>query len=138
MWRFSNKESTMVPGRCNLCHKYERITCNLGEHVNLEAKLKSLDIQLIATERDFGSSNESKIMRTLSSAMSEYYIDSLADEAHRDLREIALRDEHTGGTAPFGYDIVDKHYVINELEAGFVRQIHDQRGRRPKGFPESP
>lgn len=108
-----------------LCHKYDRIARNLGEHVNLEAKLKALDIQLIATAQDFGNSNESKIIKTLSWAISEYYIDNLADEARKGLREIALRGEHTGGTAPFGYDIVDKHYVINELEAGFVRQMFD-------------
>ena len=41
------------------------------------------------------------------------------------MREIALRAEHTGGYAPFGYDIVDKRYVINEFEAGYVRKIFD-------------
>lgn len=54
-----------------LCHKYDRIARNLGEHVNLEAKLKALDIQLIATAQDFGNSNESKIIKTLSWAILE-------------------------------------------------------------------
>ena len=44
-----------------LIHKYDRIARNLGEHVNLEAKLKGLGVQLIATAQDFGNSNEARI-----------------------------------------------------------------------------
>ena len=108
-----------------LIHKYDRIARNLGEHVNLEAKLKEKGIQLIAAAQDFGNTNEAKIMRALIWSMSEYYIDNLAEETKKGLREIALRAEHTGGYAPFGYDIVDKRYVINEFEAGYVQKIFD-------------
>lgn len=116
-----------------LCHKYDRIARNLGEHVNLEARLKDWDVELIATAQDFGHTNESKILRALVWSMSEYYIDNLANESRKGLRETALRAEHTGGVAPFGYDIVDKHYVINELEAAYVRKMFDCAQHR-EGF----
>lgn len=43
-----------------LIHKYDRIARNLGEHVNLEMKLKEKGVALIATAQDFGNSKESK------------------------------------------------------------------------------
>ena len=48
-----------------LIHKYDRVARNLGEHVNLEKRLKDRRVDLIAVAQDFGNSNEAKIMRTL-------------------------------------------------------------------------
>ena len=106
-----------------MIHKYDRIARNVGEHVNLTAKLQEMGVELIATAQDFGKSNEAKIMRNLMWALSEYYIDNLAGEVRKGLKETALKGLHTGGVAPFGYDIVDQKYVINELEAEYVRKI---------------
>lgn len=118
-----------------LIHKYDRIARNLGEHVNLETKLKAKNVQLIAVAQDFGNTNEAKIMRALMWSLSEYYIDNLAQETKKGLRETALKAEHTGGYAPFGYDVVNKQYVINELEAGYVRKMFDAAQSR-SGFVE--
>ncbi len=106
-----------------LIHKYDRIARNVGEHVNLTAKLQDMNIELIATAQDFGNSNEAKIMRTLMWSLSEYYIDNLATETRKGLKETALKGLHNGGYAPFGYDVVNQQYVINELEAAFVRKM---------------
>ena len=82
-------------------------TAQRRQYVNLEARLKEKGVQLIATAQDFGNTNEAKIMRALMWSLSEYYIDNLASETRKGLRETALRAEHTGGVAPFGYDIVN-------------------------------
>ena len=106
-----------------LIHKYDRIARNVGEHVNLTAKLGELGVELIAVAQDFGHGNEAKILKTLMWSMSEYYIDNLADETRKGLKENALKALHNGGYPPFGYDVVDKKYVINEFEAAYVRKI---------------
>ena len=116
-----------------LIHKYDRVARNLGEHVNLEKKLHDSGVTLIATAQDFGTSNESKIMKTLMWALSEYYIDNLADEVKKGLKETALKGLHTGGVALFGYDVVDQRYVVNDLEAVFVRKLFDAAANR-EGF----
>lgn len=118
-----------------LIHKYDRIGRNLGEHVNLTAKLDKLGVQLIAVSQDFGNSAEPKIMKTLMWAMSEYYVDNLAAETRKGLKENALKGLHNGGVAPFGYNVVDRRYVINELEAEYVRRIFDTALHR-RGFTD--
>ena len=118
-----------------LIHKYDRIARNLGEHVNLTSKLSEMGITLIATAQDFGTSNEAKIMRTLMWSLSEYYIDNLASETRKGLKENALKAQHNGGYAPFGYDVVNKQYVINDLEASYVRRIFNAALNR-EGFSD--
>lgn len=116
-----------------LIHKYDRVARNVGEHVNLEMRLSGKGVALIAVAQDFGISKEAKIMRTLMWALSEYYIDNLSDEVKKGHRETALKALHNGGYAPFGYDVVDQGYVINELEAGYVSKIFDCAANR-QGF----
>lgn len=55
-----------------LIHKYDRIGRNLGEHVNLAARLESWGVQLVSVSQDFGDSAEAKIMRTLRSFRRSY------------------------------------------------------------------
>lgn len=74
-------------------------------------------------------------MRALMWSLSEYYIDNLAAETKKGLRETALKAEHTGGVPPFGYDVVNKKYVINPLEAGYVRKIFDA-AQAKRGFKQ--
>lgn len=116
-----------------LIHKYDRVARNLGEHVNLEKRLKDKRVELIAVAQDFGSSNEAKIMRTLMWSLSEYYLDNLSSEVRKGQRETALKGLHNGGYAPFGYDVADQQYVVNELEAGYVRKIFNAAANR-EGF----
>lgn len=118
-----------------LIHKYDRIGRNLGEHVNLAAKLESWGVQLVSVSQDFGDSAEAKIMRTLMWSMSEYYIDNLAGEVRKGMKENALRGLHNGGVPPFGYDVKELRYVVNELEAEYVRRIFGSALHR-QGFKE--
>lgn len=116
-----------------LIHKYDRVARNVGEHVNLTAKLQEKGIELIAVAQDFGNSAESKIMRTLMWSLSEYYIDNLSNETRKGLKETALKGLHNGGYAPFGYDVIEQRYIINELEAEYVRKIFNAALNR-EGF----
>ena len=116
-----------------LIHKYDRVARNLGEHVSLEKRLKDKHVELIAVAQDFGTSSEAKIMRTLMWSLSEYYIDNLSSEVKKGHRETALKALHNGGIAPFGYDVVNQRYVVNELEAGYVRKIFNAAANR-EGF----
>ncbi len=113
-----------------LVHKYDRIARSMAEHINLATRLQGKGVELIATAQDFGTSNEAKIMRSLMWALSEYYIDNLSDEVKKGHRENALKALHNGGVPPFGYDVVAGKYVINELEATYVRKLFNACANR--------
>ena len=108
-----------------LIHQYDRIARNLAEHVSLEQRLKEWNVELIAVQQDFGHSKESKIIKPILWALSEYYIDNLAVEVKKGMRETALKALHNGGYPPFGYDVVNQQYVINKIEAHYVKRLFD-------------
>ena len=60
---------------------------------------------------------------------------NLAGEVRKGMKENALRGLHNGGVPPFGYDVIDRRYVVNELEAEFVRRIFAAALHR-EGFKE--
>lgn len=98
-------------------------------------KRKEKGIALIAVAQDFGNSNEAKIMRTLMWSLSEYYLDNLSSEVKKGHKETAIKGLHNGGYAPFGYDVIDQKYIVNDLEAGFVRKMFDAAAHR-QGFTD--
>lgn len=106
-----------------LIHKYNRFARRVSDHVKYEDRLNSYGVELIAVAENFGHGKESIIMKALMRSLSEYYIMDLADETRKGLRETALKGLHAGGVAPFGYDVVDQKYVINPLEAIYVKKI---------------
>lgn len=118
-----------------LIHKYNRFARNMKDHVNYESRLNDNNVQLIAVAEDFGQGKEAIIMKSLMRALSEYYIKDLADEVRKGHKENALKALHNGGYAPFGYDIVDQQFVINEFEALYVRKMFDCAVNR-KGFKD--
>lgn len=106
-----------------LIHKYDRVARSVLEHVTLATRLSAENIDLIAVAQDFGASKEAKLMKVLMWAMSEFYIDNLAEEVRKGTRETALQGLFNGGVPPFGYDIADQRYFINQTEAPYVRRM---------------
>lgn len=128
-----------------LIHKYDRIARSVYEHVALAQSLTENGVELIAAAQDYGDGKEAKIVKMLQWAISEYYIENLAEETRKGLREVALDARHTGGYPPFGYDVIKKSkqnevengglYVINEQEAEYVKRIFHAAASRA-GFTE--
>lgn len=118
-----------------LIHKYDRIARSILEHATLEKRLDEKGIGLVAVAQNFGNTKESKLLRTMMWSMSEYYVDNLSEEVKKGHREVALKGLHNGGVPPFGYDIVDQKYHINEFEAAYVRKIFQCAANR-EGFME--
>lgn len=118
-----------------LIHKYDRVARNVMEHVTLASRLSNAGVELIATAQDYGNSKEAKVMKVLTWAMSELYVDNLAEETRKGHKENALKALHNGGVSLFGYDVVDKHYIVNELEAAYVKRLFDATLRGEKVRP---
>lgn len=118
-----------------LIHKYNRFARRMEDHVVYENRLNKNGVDLIAVAENFGTGKESIIMKSLMRALSEYYIADLSEETKKGHKENALQGLHNGGTPPFGYDVVDRHYVVNPVEAHYVQRIFQCAVER-KGFQE--
>lgn len=108
-----------------LIHKYDRIARNLEEQVNLRKRLKQLNIRLIAVAQDFGEGKDAELSKGIQWVLGEYYSANLSEETKKGHKETALKALHNGGYPPFGYDVVNQKYVINDKEAYWVRRMVD-------------
>lgn len=107
-----------------LIHKYDRIARNLEEQVLLHKRLDKLNIKLVAVAQNYGEGKDANLSKGIQWVLGEYYSANLAEETRKGHKEIALKGMHNGGCAPFGYDVVNKKYVINESEAYWVRRMY--------------
>lgn len=108
-----------------LIHKHDRIARSLEEHVRLAAFLRKEQIPLVAVAQNFGDSIEGDLAKQIMWVLSDYYSKNLSKETQKGHRETALKALHNGGVPPFGYNVVDQRYVINELEAHYVRKMFE-------------
>lgn len=55
--------------------------------------------------------------------INEYYSADLSEKTQRGSNANAKLGKYLGGTVPFGFEIVDKEYTINEATAPYVKKI---------------
>lgn len=108
-----------------ICHKLDRFARNRYDSALYKKTLKDHNVKLVSVLENFDDSPESIILESVLEGMAEYYSANLAREVMKGLKENALHCKHTGGKPPFGYDVVNKEYVINESEASAIRQIYN-------------
>lgn len=56
--------------------------------------------------------------------MNQYYSAELSQKVRRGLRESWIKGNYTGGILIYGYNVVNKKYVINNAEAAVVKEIY--------------
>jgi len=57
-------------------------------------------------------------------ALAKYYSAELSQKVKRGQKESLAKGNFLGSFVPYGYDVVDKKYVINETEAEIVRMMY--------------
>ena len=107
-----------------LVWKTDRFARKAMDNLYYRAKLEKNGVRLISITQPFDSETaEGKLMTTLLAGMDEYFSQNLASNVKRALKNNAQNLQFNGGIPPLGYDIVDKHYVINERESKIVKEI---------------
>lgn len=107
-------------------HKVDRNSRNELNYFKFKDKLEKLGIRYeYAAQHIDALSPEGQMMETMMVGMAAYYSRNLAKETKKGLNENAYKAQFNGGYAPFGYKIVDKHYVIDDQEAEAIRLIFD-------------
>jgi len=116
-----------------LIHKIDRFSRNAADAIKYKDILSDYDIDLVSTVEHIEDNPNGKLLYGIMSNINQYYVENLANEVMKGMTVNALHNKWNGGTAPLGYDVVNKELVINEKEALIVRLIF-QMSAEGKGY----
>ncbi len=120
------KDATKKAWNMILVYKLDRFSRNKYEMAIHRKTLKDNNIKLQSVKENIPDSPEGIILESLLEGMAEYYSVELAQKVRRGLKETRLKGNYTGGTIPYGYQVVNKKYVIQDDEAKIVLRMFEE------------
>ncbi len=109
-----------------LVHKYDRFARNENDQYFYMAMIEQRGAKLVAVAQEFGDGPEARFMLGVITAYNAFYSANLSNESKKGKNVIKKHGKHTGGPYPIGYDPDGKGgYVVNEIEAYFVRELYN-------------
>lgn len=107
-----------------VAHKVDRVFRHRYDAAVYKRELTKSGVVIEYSEQQFNrKDNSSVLMEGLMETLAEYYSLNLADETMKGLKENAYQAKFNGGYPPFGFEIIDGKYVVNEYEAQGVQAI---------------
>lgn len=107
-----------------LVYKLDRFSRNKYESAANKNILKKNGKKLISVTEYIPDSPEGIILESMLEGMAQYYSAELSQKVKRGNHESRLKGIFTTGHPPFGYDLIDKHLVINQKEAAVIKAIY--------------
>lgn len=114
-----------VPFETILVWKFSRFARNQEESIFYKSMLRKNGIEVVSISEPVTSGPFGDLIERIIEWSDEYYSIRLSGEVKRGMTEKVSRGEAVSVPA-YGYDIIDKEYVINETEAKFIRLIFDE------------
>lgn len=111
--------------RAVIVHKLDRFSRSTVDTLQYKNLFSDYGVDVISASERIDSSPAGKMMLTVMSSVNQYYIDNLALEVMKGMRETAMQGKWTGGSPPLGYDLDNGYLKINESEAKTVRLIFE-------------
>ena len=108
-----------------LVYKLDRFSRNKYESVIHKKTLKNNGVRIVSCMENIPDTPEGTLMETLLEGFNQYFSEELTQKVNRGPKESWLKGNATGGAHVFGYDIVNKKYVVNEYEKGIVLKCFD-------------
>ncbi len=109
-----------------LVYQLDRFARNRYDSANYKAKLKKNVVRVLSAKENISEDASGILIEGVLESMAEYYSAELSQKVKRGIRESYEKGYFIGGFGLFGYDIIDKHWVINETEAAVVREIFER------------
>ena len=103
--------------------KVDRFGRNREEIALNKYRCKKNGVRVEYVAENITDGPEGVILESVLEGFAEYYSRQLSQNIRRGLKSKAAKGEFTGGRIPFGYDIVDGHYTINENQAKKIKEV---------------
>lgn len=109
-----------------LVYQLDRFARNRCDSANYKAKLKKNGVRVLSARENISDDASGILIEGVLESMAEYYSAELSQKVKRGFRESLTKGYFTGGRDLFGYDVVDKRWVLNPDEAAIVKEIFDR------------
>ena len=106
-----------------IVYKLDRFARNKFEAVNNRQRLKNNGVKLLSAMENIPDTPEGTLMESVLEGLNQYYSEELTQKINRGLKESWIKGNATGGNGVFGYDIVNKKYVVNAYETQIVQEV---------------
>lgn len=113
--------------------KLDRFARNRFDSAVHKATLKKYGVKVISATENISDEPEGILLEGLMESLAEYYSANLSKHVKRGLRESVIRGTYTGGIPPYGFKVVDKKLVADEVKAPIIRYVFEQYA---KGVPK--
>ena len=112
------------PFQMILVWKFSRFARNQEESIVYKSLLRKNGVDVISVSEPIQDNPFGGLIERIIEWMDEYYLIRLSDEVRRGMTERATRG--LPNTAPpFGYDMKDGQYIVNEEQAAVVQQVFE-------------
>ncbi len=108
-----------------LVYAFDRFARNREDSAINKAILRRNGVKLVSATQKISDNPEGILLESLLEGLAEYYSVELAQKVKRGMKESAMKGHFLGGRIPYGYDVVDKCYVINQEEAEVIDKIYE-------------
>ncbi len=106
-----------------LVYQLDRFARNRYDSANYKAKLKKNGVRVISAKENISDDASGILIEGVLESMAEYYSAELSQKVKRGIKESLTKGKFIGGHGLFGYNTVDKKWVINPNEAEIVRDM---------------
>ena len=120
------KDSSKKSFSAVIVYKLDRFSRNRYDSAYNKKELKKNGVKVISATENISDNPEGILLESLLEGLAEYYSAELAQKVTRGIRESVMKGQYLGGPVAYGFNIENKHYVINETEAMVVRMIYHE------------
>lgn len=109
-----------------LMYKLDRFAREPADFYFFQRELEKNGVKIEPVEEQIGEGSQATLMIGIYTALNAYYSKELGEKVNRGMTENALKGTYNGSYRTFGYDIIEKRYVVNEDESVVVKKIFEK------------
>ena len=126
------KDSALKSFEVVVVYKLDRFSRDKYESAIHRHTLRQNGVQLISAMENIPDTPEGIILESVLEGLNQYYSLELAQKVSRTFRILRNEGKFVGGRVPYGYQIVDKKYVVDQTTAPLIQKVFDEviKGKR--------
>ena len=107
-------------------YKVDRLSRSLLDFAKVIDRFNRAGTAFVSVTQNFSTADAmGRLTLNMLMSFAEFEREMIAERTRDKIAAARRKGKWTGGPVPLGYDVVDKHLVVNELEAVVVREIFD-------------